>query len=238
MVKSMLRRVPLEGAFNFRDLGGYAAMGGRSTQYGVFFRSGCLNDLTASDKKKIKELGVKTVIDLRGEQEQSARPGAFAGDGDIKIINIDLLSQLDPESVYKHTADDPNFIPDLYITMVDSCGEKIGQFIKTAAENAENGAVLYHCSAGKDRTGMMSMFLLGLAGVEKLDIVADYQVSETYIEHVFPGAKDALSSSPRHIFRAMEYIIDNHGGILNYLRTNGVSDSDIDAIRASFLEKA
>ncbi len=235
MAKMMLRRVPLKGAFNFRDLGGYAAMGGRSTRYGVFYRSGCINDLTASDKERIKDLGVRTVIDLRGEHELKTRPGAFADDGDVNVISVDLLSQLDPESVYKHSTDDPDFIPDLYITMIDFCGEKIGQFIKAAAEGAKIGAVLYHCSAGKDRTGMMSMVLLGLAGVDTMDIVADYQVSETYIRHVFPGAKEALSSSPRHIVRAMAHLDDNYGGIENYARAHGVSQSDVDALRASFL---
>ncbi|MGI5900107.1 MAG: tyrosine-protein phosphatase [Christensenellales bacterium] len=235
MCKSMLRRVPLEGAFNFRDLGGYPVAGGLSTRYGVFYRSGCINDLTTSDKEKIKKLGVKTVIDLRGEHELQSRPGAFTGDADVRVINIDLLSKLDPNSVYKHTTDDPNFIPDLYITMIDSCGEKIGQFIKAAAENAQRGAVLYHCSAGKDRTGMISMFLLGLAGVERMDIVADYQVSETYIEHAFPGAKHALTSSPLHIQRALKYLEDEYGGIERYARTHGIVSSDINALRAIFL---
>ena len=232
-----LRRIPFERTFNFRTLGGYAAMDGKMTKYGVLYRCGWLSGLTDGDKQRIMALGVRTVIDLRGADEVSKMPGSFANDEDVELVHIDLLSDLDPREVYGVNFAAEDFLPKLYEKIVFDCGEKIKGFIETVARRISEGAVLFHCSAGKDRTGIMSMLLLGIAGVDKLDILADYQVSATYSSHMFSFAKAVTISPASHMEGIINTIEEKFGGIMPFVKHLGITDEQLDAIRVIFLEK-
>ena len=232
-----LRRIPLERGFNLRPLGGYAAMDGKSTKYGVFYRCGWLSGLTDGDKSKIKALDIRTVIDLRGASEVSHMPSSFEGDKDIEIVHIDLLADLDPTAVYGVNTAAADFLPKLYEKIILDCGGKVRLFIETAAQRVSEGAVLFHCSAGKDRTGIMAMLLLGIAGVDKLDIIADYQVSATYSSHMFSLAQAVMESPASHMEGIIALIDERFGGIVPYVKQLGVSEEQLDAIRVIFLEE-
>ena len=180
------RRLPLNGALNCRDLGGYPAEEGKMTSYHVFYRSDGLYQLTETDWKLLYEYGVRVILDLRSASETSHQSYQSAGYG-IETFSVPLQSQeINLEDLMKRLKGaDEAFIRSMtmdYSDMVRSNPAGIARILNLAVESLEKGAVLFHCTAGKDRTGILTALLFLLCGVPEVDIVADYQVTWTYIK--------------------------------------------------------
>lgn len=225
---SMIRRIPMEGVTNFRDLGGFACPGG-STRWNRIYRSAALTDATAADVERLRGRGIKLVLDLRYPHEVQAKqdvviPGVenlnFPLLGDFPIdklpINGDVKST---KSLYR-----------MYRLVLRHGGEAIlGAF---RALLACDGAVLFHCAAGKDRTGIFAMLLLSLAGVDWADILADYTVSELYLE----GHTTDISGSNVHNMRMLRAFLEKeYGGARQYLLGLGASEEELEAFRRRFV---
>src|SRR5690606_18188190 len=101
--------------------------------------------------------------------------------------------------------------------------------------HAKEGCVLFHCRVGKDRTGVLAMLLLGLAGVEKKDIVANYEVSYTKLESLHDVEStlpnNYLYSIPEYIMQGINYIMDNYNSYENYLLSTGLTEEILTQIR-------
>lgn len=95
------------------------------------------------------------------------------------------------------------------------------------------GAAVFHCAAGKDRTGVIAMFLLGIAGVAREDIIADYEVSRTYIRDF---TKDISGSHYSNMEKALDEIESRYGGLSPYLRAVGISDGEIAGLREKIVD--
>ena len=135
---------------NFRDLGGYACDGG-VTRYGVIFRSTALNKATEEDIAKIEHLGVRTVIDLRFPSETKELPDRLGQDMDY--INCSLMgtTKLEQLDVVNSSVVETKTLHRMYRLMLLNGGKEIRKALEVVADS--EGAVLFHCAAGKDRTG-------------------------------------------------------------------------------------
>ena len=178
------RHVALEGAFNLRDLGGYETASGHRVRWRTLFRSDSLHRLTEADLAQFAELGIHTVIDLRTGDEVRER-GSF--DGATRSLNLPLFDQLrsrdDTETTYRDAA----LVTARYFQILDEGQAQIARVFEALSDVASYPAV-FHCAAGRDRTGVIAAMVLGLLGVPDDEIVADYVLSqeamERFLEHL------------------------------------------------------
>lgn len=188
-----MQKLKLEGVRNIRDLGGLKTLEGKSVRENHFLRAGHLHTITESDMKiLVEKYHLKTIIDLRTKQEIKEKPDKEI-DG-VKYISIPLINETtagisrekgsDPKSIAKDYNDKAELlaaIPDMskiYLFMVTD-KNAIDQIKKVMSVlmNQNDGAVLFHCTAGKDRTGIIAALLLYLLGVSEKDIYADYLIT-------------------------------------------------------------
>lgn len=241
------RHLPVEGAYNIRDLGGYKTTDGRQTRWRTLFRADGISDLSESSQAALISEGVKTVVDLRGSRELSENPSVFNDLSGVVYRHHNLAG----DSTMGNWGDKP--IPDdssvrlssLYSAILDQRGEALKATLQTMAEPASLPA-LFHCTAGKDRTGVVSALLLGIARVPHEIIVEDYALSARFLygTAVVPSSGTSL---PFEAFQlkwaptgAMEvtlrHLDDIYGGVIEYVRHIGVTDSEIDSIKNALVE--
>ena len=243
MNESGLRRLPFESVYNFRDLGGYPAGEGMQTAYGRCYRCDGLTDLTLRDRNLLERLGVSTVIDLRMDVECQRRPSSFAAQGSpIRYVHVSPLSGLiDPGRLAASASMPvtPQKMAQLYIAMLE---KNSGCFREALSTAGLPGALpmAFHCSEGKDRAGLLAMLLLGICGVSPVDIVADYQVSGTYIRHKYRTdhlwlGRETSDSDPQIMEQVLEHLEDTYGGICAYAASIGVTRETQQALRAQLL---
>ena len=228
------RRYFLENIVNCRDLGGYPSKYG-VTKFGRFIRCGTVIRPTDADIKALKKLNVSTVIDLRGDFETVNQPNKFERLTDnINHISLYELNVADVKGAKIE-------LSDIYKVIVDTYKDNVAKVLKTIAD-APEGAILYHCFLGKDRTGILSMLLLTIAGVDEDDIVADYQLTFTYLEKFIKNHSDKLwetdmtmhYSLPQTMRTLIEYINQKYGSVTDYILQTGVTETEIEKIRKRF----
>ena len=229
------RAVPLQGALNVRDLGGMAGEHG-TTPYNHFLRAANLAHLTAADRETLYAHQMVLDIDLRTAQEESASPDALASDPHIRYLSISLLGD------QPLTPDKLTSLRDMYVNALADDQPAFKQVFEAIAETGE-GAVLYHCTVGKDRTGMVSAMLLELAGVPRDQIVHNYALSAYYLKPMMdapamkqmlaaqPAVARLMGSPPEAIEAFLDTLDKDYGGTATYLRTVGVSAANIAKLR-------
>ena len=168
------RHLDWDGCFNARDLGGIPLSAGGETRWGAVVRADCIDDLSAAGWSALQAHGVRTVIDLRNDDEReldsSERPAG------IETLHLPL-DVIDDSDFWEDWMHGPQFATPLYYAAhLERFPERSARVL-TAIARAEPGGVLVHCVSGRDRTGQISMLLLALAGVAPEDIAADYALS-------------------------------------------------------------
>lgn len=231
-------RLPLDSLENCRDLGGYNTKNNEQTKWRSFLRSDNMSKLTQEEITFLKEYGVKTVIDLRGEDETQIYKNPLAEMEFCDYHNIPLMGQ--PATEMNLSPSQEHFMGDFYVKLLEETAA-VKQIFDTIAQ-AKEGCIVFHCMAGKDRTGIVAMLLLGLAGVEKKDIISNYEVTYTNLESLqkykdLPESvpKSFLFSSREYILRAYEHILQNYGSCDNYLLEKGVESEVIDRVKERLL---
>lgn len=166
----------LQGASNFRDLGGYRTSVGRRVRWGRVFRADRLDALHASDWAQLAQRGIGTAIDLRAPHEVAADAPAVPG---LRRIALPIDSVLGAQLRALRDAGTPVdaarmrvLMQQEYRRMVLDYAAVLGRLVRHVAEAGH--AVVFHCAAGKDRTGIAAALLLGLLGVDRSTIEADY----------------------------------------------------------------
>lgn len=226
------RAVHVPGVFNVRDFGSLPISGGAAVRRGLLFRSAQLSDIEPAGTAILAELGLRTVVDLRTRTERDYRPDQLAGTGAV-LRAIPLLDMPFSEI--------PDSQADLYAYMTDSCTRETAAVVTAlAAPGALPG--LIHCAVGKDRTGFLTGVILSLLGVPVEEIVEDFLLSNAAL-----GLAPELEDQPRQaagtvvgaglLVDALDRIRKQHGSIEEYLRAGGVTDLDIESLRAALIER-
>ena len=239
------RRLALNLVYNLRDIGGYRTTDGRHTRWRVLFRSDSLHRLTPDARQELFELGLRTIIDLRYREELAGAPNVFAGSSRVQYHPIALYELDDPVIA----ACRPQNLDEVYRMILAHAQPQIKRVIDTLTEPGALPA-LAHCTAGKDRTGMVIALLLGVVGVPDETIVEDYALSGAYLGPLLAelraqAARDGLDmdwynrlldSDPAIMRRTLAHLRQQYGGAEAYLRAAGVSGRQIDLLRAALVE--
>lgn len=178
------RVVALEGGCNFRDLGGYRTVDGRVVRHGRLFRSGVMAYFTAVDCRRVAELGIRTICDLRRAGERTNEPTGWAGES-VRVLCYDDLRDRSAVSALAApgTADPEGMraaMLALYRGMPGWLKPRLASLF--AALAAGEVPLLFHCSAGKDRTGLAAALLLELLGVPRETVLADYTFTNRAVD--------------------------------------------------------
>jgi len=238
-------RLPLEGTFNTRDIGGYACADGHVTKFGAFLRSDDLSNLTERDFNTLHSYGLVAVIDLRGPSELAYLPSPCQKRDGIEYINVSLMKEAigTPADITRTVTDFPeDYLKSAYLGMLEGSKPEIAEVFRFIA-NCKPGCVLFNCTAGKDRTGITAALLLGLAGVSKIDILVNYLVTQTYLQEN-KRMQSELSNIPvglrysrlEYMEPALELISTKYGGFKDYLLSTGLSDNELTSVRSRFIE--
>lgn len=234
-------RLPLEGANNVRELGGYPIASGGQTRYHRFLRSDWLWQLTEADREFLRGYGVVAVIDLRDPMEVSREPDVDFG-SDVLTANYSLLKlDISNEEMMRRIYEDrrPSF-RELY-RMVLAAHENIARCFQFIAD-APEGCVLFHCMAGKDRTGILAMLLMALAGCDKWDCVASYVQTRAHMMRNEGYAADYLRQqdldrenfcdSPAYAIEYAWDAVEAAGGVVAFLHDCGIDYETIAEVKA------
>lgn len=232
-------RLPLANSLNTRDLGGYAAKEGSVTKFGVFLRSDDISELTEGDKSFLYDYGVRMVIDLRSDDEIEQNPGLLCLDERFSFHHVPILPNNYADNM-KGLLDN-YFLGDLYSAILDKGQERICKIFKLMASQ-DTGAVLFHCTLGKDRTGVVAALILLLAGVEQIDVIANYEVTNTYVKSIFDKVRAFAPDIPPALFESrseyinvmLQYLTSNYQSIENFMLKIGVTDEEINKIVCRF----
>ena len=189
LIVSHQRVLKFKGFANFRDLGGYAAAGGAQVKWGVLYRSGNLANANSADLKRLESLNIHTVIDFRSEQEREKDPNRLPTSNNIRTRSLPILDPSTSSWANELRAaiqnkNFQNFDPiekmgEWYQELAVENVDQYKCFIHAVIE-AHGAPVLWHCTAGKDRTGLAAAILLRLLGVQQDVVVKDYLLSEKY----------------------------------------------------------
>ena len=239
-------RLPLQGAHNVRDLGGVPVRGGGMTRYHRFLRSDWLWQLTAEDRAFLRGYGVSAVIDLRDPSEVAREPDPSLGP-DVAWANFPLLElDISDEDEMRRRFEERRPGMEEFYDMVLASRGGIANCFRFIAE-APAGCVLFHCMAGKDRTGNLAMLLMALAGCDKWDCVASYVPSRLHMmrdegyaydyERQQGLDRENFCDSPAHAIEHSWDVVQAAGGVVPFLRGCGVTNEELAAVRARLLEE-
>ena len=233
----------IDGALNLRDVGGLPCRGGGSTRHGVLLRSGTLRLLSDADAHVlVTVLAVGTVVDLRTARELAVDgPSVLARAG---VATVHLPLSRDDRPALPETAapaDPAGALRRTYQDYLDARGHHIATAARLVA--GSDRAVLLHCAAGKDRTGVTVALLLDAVGVERSAVVADYTATNDVIEEVVRvlaaehGREigsvdpDAHRARPGVLGDLLDGVDRDHGGGAAWLGAHGVTDAELAALR-------
>jgi len=244
------RKLPFDGCFNFRDLGGYPTDGGRRTRWRRLFRADGLSRLTENDLTTLASLEIVTVIDLRTDLEADTQ-GRFPQDVDgVTYHHLPLTDTLPGEEQAPDWGD-AAFVTARYRRMLSEGTAVIVEAVRLLADPANLPAV-FHCSVGKDRTGVLAAVVLGFLQVPEATIVEDYALSRAAMLDIlgrlrreFPDATDIveryapviLSVQPAAMRGLLAGVVEDYGSFDELARSLAITD-EVARLRAALLQGA
>ncbi|MYE85403.1 MAG: tyrosine-protein phosphatase, partial [Gammaproteobacteria bacterium] len=196
---SYRRLLPLEGGSNFRDLGGYRTADGQTVARGMLFRSGAMTGLTDADMAYLDGFGIKTIVDLRSNEEISLYPNHWAAKHRIEVVTGDysFAAMMSGEESGERPA-----MGELYPRLLESIGPQIKNYFDEAL--GEGAPMVVNCSAGQDRTGIVSALMLLLLGVPEPTVIEDYLLSTDFRRPAIEdGGVDLAEAAKTNAFAAM-----------------------------------
>ncbi len=247
MAETIERLIALEGAVNFRDLGGYAAGGGRRTRWRALFRADGLGELTEADLDVMRALGIRTVIDLRSGHELER--GRFDVDAHpVAFHHFPFIDELPDAEEFDRR---PGLLGTQYLEMLRDAGGQIRAALEVLAAPDALPAV-FHCTAGKDRTGVLSAIVLSLLGVDEPTVVADYALSGEAMVRLraklmakYPDGRDVIanidevfSADPAQMELLLDHLKERYGSVDAYVAGLGAGAGVVEGLRAGLLEPA
>lgn len=246
---SSTRLVHLQGALNFRDIGGYATTDGHKIATGKVYRSADISKLTDADLAELDRRHIRTVIDFRGRKESAAAPDRLPAGADYTLAPAGSDSLPDTKKLAAQLGSD-SFLLNFY-TRTEHFGPRYRPLFQKLLAQEDAAATLYHCTGGRDRTGMATALLLHLLGVPHETIEADFVASNVYLKpmenRMFQGVAAASGKTPEQIreaFRlrpellhAMFSAIERQYGSLDafYSKELGIGEAEKATLRKKFV---
>jgi len=239
------RELAWEGCLNVRDLGGHRTVDGGETRYGAVVRADSVRELTDAGWAAAVAYGVKTVVDLRMDDELQADPPAEVP---VDVLHVpflvdDTAAFAEVEAASIAAADDATATRDVYLVFLERFRANAAAAIAAVARAPEGGGVV-HCMGGKDRTGLVVALLLHLAGADDEQIGADYALSEerlrprheVWLAEAETEAERArirrISATPAEgITGVLEELARRYGSVEEYLRAGGLDDEALSLAR-------
>lgn len=240
------RSLQLQGATNFRDLGGYAGAGGRTVRWRRLFRSDHLGSLTAQDQAALRQLGLARVYDFRGTDERATAACVMDGVAvhslPIEPTIVQRLSELLAAGKPPGAAGTVALMQDTYRGFVQNSTHHFAALF--AHLLASDAPMVFHCTAGKDRTGFAAALILEGLGVPREVVLEDYLLTNSLL--VMRGHGGALPPEIASVLyrvqlpfleAAFEAVEQGHGSVANYLETAlGVGPRERERLQALYLE--
>jgi protein-tyrosine phosphatase len=248
------RLLALPGAVNLRDIGGYPAAGGQRVRWGRVLRSGSLANLDEPALAHLAGLGLRTVCDLRTPQEAARNPDRLpAGAAYLNLPTYpdgNTGAWLQTLLFRRHELD--TVFEEGYLRMADHSAAAFGEVLRRLAEPADQPC-LVHCTAGKDRTGIVIALLLLLLGVPEDLVIADYALSNRAYAHILDAAQEdvrritaigftaeelrpIMTAHPQNLRRLLAHVRARHGTLERYLhQAAGVGPETVAQLRANLL---
>jgi protein-tyrosine phosphatase len=240
------RHVEFQRLHNFRDLGGYAAVDGRTVRWGLLYRSDSLGKLDGQDWEKFLALGVRTVIDLRYHWEIAAkgRVPEFAG---LDYHNFSIEHRSYDQAGLDSSLDPAVYLADRYAEVALDGVKELRQTLETIA--GQPAPVVFHCASGKDRTGIVAALVLSLLGVSEDDIIADFALTGLATDRL---VADFLAANPTRtqlwsgygqapaelMRRFLADLTARHGSVRGYaVNELGVDEALLAKLRATYLTR-
>jgi protein-tyrosine phosphatase len=239
-----------DGLLNVRDLGGHPTEDGGQTRYDSVIRADSVRQLSDRGWAALVDYGVKTIVDLRADEELEADPPAELP---VEVLHIPFFEtdtaewkevEAELEAAARAAPDVATATRDVYLIFLEHFGRNVAAAIRAVA-NAPEGGVVIHCAGGKDRTGLVTAFLLHLAGVGIEEIAADYHLSEERLrprhEQWFAEAENAdelerlkrVSQTPAESIEGVFAELERrYGSIEGYLRQAGLTEDELERARA------
>lgn len=252
---------------NARELAGLPTSDGGTLAPGILFRADALASLTEEGVQALADLCIGTVIDLRTEGERTRAADRLPADGSVRFIPLsvqggamdEMVQKLLPTGGGEHALSEEQMaavldqvptLEDLYVAILGSSAAQFATLARAVIEasRTDRPGVIFHCTAGKDRTGLAAAILLSIAGVPRDAIVDDYTQTGTNLARGFAASLTGLITSlgvpltPRlrilatespasAIETALDWIDAEHGDAAGYLRSGGMSDDEIAELR-------
>lgn len=219
---------------NVRDLGGLPTADGGSIRSGVLIRADSLCNLSEAGVEAFRAAGVSRIVDLRRQVEIDVAPHPFAAEDGYR--NIAVQDPADPDN-------ETMTLVQIYTEMLDLRPELFAAAVAAIAD-APGGAVVVHCTGGKDRTGLVVAMLLHIAGVDDAVIAADYGLTEhrlaernrAYLQRVGDERMREIvrrlqATPPEHMLAVLRHLRERYGSVADYLRAGGMTDEQFAALR-------
>ncbi len=250
------RVIPFKGGHNFRDLGGYPTSDGRMTAWGLVYRSGSLAALSDEDHALLHSLKLALVFDLRSTRERGVRPSRLPEPAAFEVWFrdhktsaadvVDLVQKPEAHSGLAH-----EMMVELYRGLAYEQAESFAELFRRLASG--HLPMVFHCAAGKDRTGTADAILLDLLGVERSEVIADYVLTDSFFDRLCEMAlsdpvsgklaafdKDIwtplMQARPEYVATMLETISARHGSTEGFVReVLGLSAIQVAAIRERLL---
>ncbi len=242
------RLVELEGCLNFRDLGGYGTRSGRRVRWGCLYRSDALHHMTDEDVRRVRDgLGVRAVVDLRSSAE-------IANDGigplpapPVSYHHVPLFdgghSDLELEEI-------PMDLGHQYFILLRVAWEAVRHTVEVLAHSTS--PAIFHCAAGKDRTGLIAAVLLGLLDVDEEHIVEDYVFTSRVLDRIIERLErstsyqkvfehlppDTFHAEPESMLSFLRRVREAHGSVREFALQGGLSARTLERLEERLLEEA
>jgi protein-tyrosine phosphatase len=239
------RHLPLGGTYNVRDLGGYLAMGDRVTRWRTILRADALHRLDGDAQAVLGALGVCTVVDLRSDEEVQRAPDQLSGLS-LRVLHRPLYAPRTP------IATDPRrMLAEMYVSLIDERPlALVGAVRELAAPDALPAIV--HCTAGKDRTGMVVALVLSAVGVDHDVIVEDFEATRRFLDGALreeltrasaergmsaDRIEDMLSMDRALIVGFLRRIYQTFCDAATFLTHYGMTERELERLRAGLLSE-
>jgi len=249
---SSQRQVKLQGAINFRDLGGYKTQDGHTVKWSRIYRSAAINHLTDADMMVFRKRQIKTVVDFRGTEESAIAEDRLLPNTDYILCPAGSENTLNWMKSLRTVKSGDSLMQTFY-AQTDAFSNRYRPFFQKLLQLPDSSALLFHCTAGKDRTGIGAALFLYALGVPFNTIMQDYEATNYYRaqenEKMTAGmaqqmhiseqvAKDMMSAKSNYLQATFDAITKKYGSVDNFMAKElGMDAANIQKLRDKYLQK-